>query len=172
MLTESSRKKEADSRKAMRFGFRWSACTDAICIEDDGLKSSSTFTVKLQSRSSKLGRQASNDILYGSLACSQLNKWLVAALCSAECTEKEMSIDGRMSADCIRAKQPELQDALDHGGYVTTTILTTPEPPPGLYKRRAPAVIVLRKKRQDCIKQGTPPGLYKKKPLTDKTTEL
>ena len=101
--------------KIMRFGFRWSACTDAICIEEDGLKSSSTFTVKLQSRSSKLDRQASNDILYGSLACSHLNQWLVAALCSAECTDKEMSIDGRMSADCIRAKQPELRDALDSG---------------------------------------------------------
>jgi len=74
--------------KIVRFGFRWSACTDAICIEEDDLKSISTFTVKLQSRSSKLGRQASNDILYGSLACSHLNQWLVAALRSAECTEK------------------------------------------------------------------------------------
>ena len=40
-----------------RSGFRWSACTDAICVEEDDKGNIGRFTLSLQSRSSKLGRQ-------------------------------------------------------------------------------------------------------------------
>ena len=79
-----------------RSGFRWSACGDAICAEEDG-GYIADFTANLQKRSSKLGKQSKSAVHYGSLACSHLNQWLVAALCSAECDEAAMSVDGRMS---------------------------------------------------------------------------
>ena len=83
--------------KIFRSGFRWSACVDAICTEETDDHQIGKFTMKLQKRSSLFGRQRTTDVHYGSLACSHLNQWLVAALSSAECDEKEMSIDGRMS---------------------------------------------------------------------------
>jgi len=101
--------------KIYRSGFRWTACSDAICIEEDDNGGIGKFTRSLQARSSKLGKQNIDDIRYGSVACSHLNQWLVAALCGAECDEDEMAVDCRMSADNIRAKQPELADALNNG---------------------------------------------------------
>ena len=82
--------------KIFRSGFRWSACVDAICTEETYDHQVAMFTTKLQKRSALLGRQTTSEIHYGSLACSHLNQWFVAALSSAECEEKEMSVDGRM----------------------------------------------------------------------------
>ena len=101
--------------KIFRSGFRWNACTDAICCEDDDLGRIADFTINLQSRSSSLGQQTRREIQYGSLACSHLNQWLVAGLCSAENDEKSMTVDGRLCLDKLRGKQPEIAKALDQG---------------------------------------------------------
>ena len=101
--------------KIFRSGFRWSACTDAICSEEDDRGSTGNFTTKLQTRTNKLGKQTSRDIHYGSLACSHLNQWLVAVLCAAESDKAEMSVDGRFSANKVRAKQPEIAEAMEKG---------------------------------------------------------
>ena len=60
--------------KLFRSGFRWSACTDAICMEDNDEQRIAHFTIKLQSQSKQLGQQDKSEIRYGSLACSHPNQ--------------------------------------------------------------------------------------------------
>ena len=62
-------------------------------MEDDDQQRIAKFTMELQSQSKQLGNQDKTQIHYGSLACSRLNQWFVAAHSSAMCGDKDTMTD-------------------------------------------------------------------------------
>ena len=90
------------------------ATAHAVCIEDPSGETGS-WTSNLAKISPGLGNVPADEILYGSLACSHTNAFLVAVLCGVRSDNSVLTTDGCMDKNKLAMKDPLLADALEYG---------------------------------------------------------
>jgi len=93
----------------VRMGWSWSACSHAVCIEDDKDGSIEGYTMTLLQGSDGLGSVAPGQVKYGSLACGHTNRFLCAVLDQVPSEHANLCIDGRMSMTKVTANDANMK---------------------------------------------------------------
>ena len=102
-------------QKIMRLGFSWNACSNIICIEDDGDNENHEFTMNMQRSSEGYGKQKRHELKYFSLGGGHLNQLFVALEDGVPSSIPSISIDGRMSKQKVMQKHPAWGEAFVDG---------------------------------------------------------
>ena len=100
-------------------GFVWSAVDEALCFEDQLDHRHADFTCTLCNDEPSLATFVKADVGFAAAACTHTNQSLAAAIDSVATLHESISIDGRISAAKLGAKNVNMQKALTEGLHWT-----------------------------------------------------